>query len=73
MTIFVCLYLAWCVSIVACIVTFANKDIEPNALTLFIALCPVVNTLYAIFRSKGFFRFVKEFLFDNIKDTWKKL
>lgn len=73
MTLFLCLYLVWSISVVACIATFIKRNIGPNALTLFILLCPAVNTIYAICRSKGFFRTIKEFLFDGIKETWKKL
>lgn len=73
MTIFLCLYLTWAFSTVLCVFTLIERDVVPNILSLFITLCPVLNTIYVLFRFKYCLKFVKEFLFDGMKDTLKKL
>ena len=70
---FLCLYLIWVFSTVLCIYTLMDRGIAPNILSLFLILCPVLNTIYVLYRFKYCLKFVKEFLFDGMKDTWKKL
>ena len=73
MTTFLCLYLIWVFSTVLCIYTLMDRGVAPNILSLFLILCPVLNTIYVLCRFKYCLKFVKEFLFDGMKDTWKKL
>lgn len=73
MTIFLCLYLTWAFSTVLCVFTLIERNVDQNILSRFITLCPVLNTIYVLFRFKYCLKFVKEFLFDGMKDTLKKL
>lgn len=73
MTTFVCLYLAWAFSAAMSVFIMVDRGVTPNIMTLFIILCPVLNTLYVIYRFKYILPFVKEIFLAGIKDSWKKL
>jgi hypothetical protein len=40
-------------SLAACAHIMTERHIEPNPISIFIVFCPVVNLIYAIYRSKG--------------------
>lgn len=70
---FSCLYLVYVISACMCAYILIDRGIAPNILSLLLILCPVLNTIYVLCRFKYCLKFVKEFLFDGMKDTLKKL
>lgn len=73
MTTFLCLFSVYAISACMCVYILIDRGIAPNILSLFLILCPVLNTIYVLCRFKYCLKFVKEFLFEGMKDTWKKL
>ena len=47
------LVLVYVISLVACACTMIERWVEPNPISIFIVVCPIVNLIYAIYRSKG--------------------
>lgn len=48
--IFVLIYIG---SMVAYAHTMIERYIDPNPISIFILLCPIINLIYTIYRSKG--------------------
>ena len=61
------------ISAFMCVYILIDRGIGPNILSMFLILCPVLNTIYVLCRFKYCLKFVKEFLLEGMKDTWKKL
>lgn len=40
-------------SLAACAHIMTERYIKPNPISMFIVFCPIVNLIYAIYRSKG--------------------
>lgn len=70
---FSCLFSVYAISACMCVFILMDRNVAPNILSLFLILCPVLNTIYVLCRFKYCLKFVKEFLFEGMKDTWKKL
>ena len=73
MTMFLCLFSVWAISACLNVFIMMNRSVIPNILSLFIILCPVLNTIYTLCRFKDCSQFVKELIFGGLNDTWKKL
>lgn len=40
-------------SFIACVNIMIERGIDPNPVSIFIVICPIVNLIYTIYRSKG--------------------
>lgn len=40
-------------SLVACVNVMIERGIDPNPVSIFIVVCPIVNLIYAIYRFNG--------------------
>lgn len=50
---FIILVLIYLFSLAACTFIMIERHAEPNPISLFIVICPIVNLIYTIYRSKG--------------------
>ena len=41
-------------SMVGCACIFMERRVDPNPISVFIVLCPIINTIYCIYRSTSF-------------------
>ena len=57
------LFALWAISGASCGVIMEKRNVNENLFTVIVALCPVVNTLYAIYR----FNNLRPFLYNTIK------
>lgn len=53
MIIIVILGFIYICSLVACAHIMVERCIEPNPVSVFIVVCPIINSIYAIYRSSG--------------------
>lgn len=53
MILIVILVIIYVGSVYACAHVMTERYIEPNPISIFIVFCPIVNLIYAIYRSKG--------------------
>ena len=66
------LFALWVISGASCAVIMENRNVNENLFAVTVSLCPVVNTLYAIYR----FNNLRPFLYNTIKiikETLKQL
>lgn len=53
MILIIILILIYIGGLVACAFIMIERHIEPNPISMFIVLCPIINLIYTIYRSKG--------------------